>query len=50
METLDKYDVQILTELQADARPVGDLSGINYSRGRRVHVTLYRVGQLRDLN
>jgi 4-amino-4-deoxy-L-arabinose transferase-like glycosyltransferase len=39
-----------LAELQADATPVGDLSGINYSRGRTVHVTLYRVAQLRDLN
>jgi 4-amino-4-deoxy-L-arabinose transferase-like glycosyltransferase len=39
-----------LAELQADATPVGDLSGINYSRGRKVHVTLYRVAQLRQLN
>lgn len=39
-----------LAELQADATPVGDLSGINYSRGRKVHVTLYRVAQLRELN
>ncbi len=39
-----------LAELQADATPVGELSGINYSRGRKVHVTLYRVAQLRDLN
>ena len=39
-----------LAELQADAKPVGELSGINYSRGRKVHVTLYRVAQLRELN
>ncbi|HWU56886.1 MAG TPA: glycosyltransferase family 39 protein, partial [Rhizomicrobium sp.] len=36
-----------LAELQADARPVGEVSGINYSRGRKMHVTLYRVAQLR---
>ena len=28
-----------LAELQADATPVGEMSGINYSRGRKVHVT-----------
>jgi hypothetical protein len=39
-----------LAELQADATPVGELSGINYSRGRKQHVTLYRVAQLRDGN
>jgi 4-amino-4-deoxy-L-arabinose transferase-like glycosyltransferase len=39
-----------LAELQADATPVGNLSGFNYSRGRKVHVTLYRVAQLRELN
>jgi 4-amino-4-deoxy-L-arabinose transferase-like glycosyltransferase len=39
-----------LAELQADAATVGDLSGINYSRGRKVHVTLYRVAQVRELN
>ncbi|HYS46253.1 MAG TPA: hypothetical protein VEM35_07425, partial [Rhizomicrobium sp.] len=39
-----------LAELQADATPVGELSGINYSRGRKQHVTLYRVAQLRELN
>jgi 4-amino-4-deoxy-L-arabinose transferase-like glycosyltransferase len=32
-----------LAELQADASVVGDLSGFNYSRGRKVHVTIYRV-------
>ena len=39
-----------LAELQADAKPVGEVSGMNYSRGRKVHVTVYRVAQLRDLN
>jgi 4-amino-4-deoxy-L-arabinose transferase-like glycosyltransferase len=39
-----------LAELQADAQPVGEVSGFNYSRGRKVHVTLYRVAQLRDLH
>jgi 4-amino-4-deoxy-L-arabinose transferase-like glycosyltransferase len=32
-----------LAELQADASVVGDLRGFNYSRGRTVHVTIYRV-------
>ena len=39
-----------LAELQADATPVGDLSGFNYSRGRKQHVTVYRVGQLHAPN
>ena len=39
-----------LAELQADATPVGDLSGFNYSRGRKQHVTVYRVAQLHTLN
>jgi 4-amino-4-deoxy-L-arabinose transferase-like glycosyltransferase len=39
-----------LAELQADARPVGEVTGLNYSRGRKMHVTLYRVAQLRELN
>jgi len=38
-----------LAELQADASIVGDVSGFNYSRGRKVHVTIYRVAQLRDV-
>lgn len=38
-----------LAELQADASVVGDVSGFNYSRGRKVHVTIYRVAQLRDV-
>jgi 4-amino-4-deoxy-L-arabinose transferase-like glycosyltransferase len=39
-----------LAELQADAKQVNELSGMNYSRGRKVHVILYRVGHLRELN
>jgi len=39
-----------LAELQADAKQVGELSGMNYSRGRKIHVILYRVAQLRDVN
>ena len=39
-----------LAELQADATRIGDVSGFNYSRGRKVHVTLYRVAQLRELH
>jgi len=38
-----------LAELQADASAEGELSGFNYSRGKKVHVTLYRVAQLREL-
>jgi len=39
-----------LAELQADAHAVGDVRGFNYSRGRRVHVTLYRVAGPRRLH
>jgi 4-amino-4-deoxy-L-arabinose transferase-like glycosyltransferase len=39
-----------LAELQADATPVDDLSGFNYSRGRKQHVTVYRVTQLHTQN
>ena len=39
-----------LSELQADASRIGEVSGFNYSRARKVHVTLYRVAQLRDLH
>jgi 4-amino-4-deoxy-L-arabinose transferase-like glycosyltransferase len=39
-----------LAELQADAAQVGELSGFNYSRGRKQHVTVYRVAQLHTLN
>ena len=31
-----------LAELEANAAAVDDLSGFNYSRGKPVHVTLYR--------
>jgi hypothetical protein len=37
-----------LAELQADATPVGELDGFNYSRGRKVHITLYRTARLRS--
>jgi 4-amino-4-deoxy-L-arabinose transferase-like glycosyltransferase len=33
-----------LSTLKAAAAPVGDVSGFNYSRGRKQHLTLYRVG------
>ena len=39
-----------LAELQADAEKTGDLRGFNYSRGRNVHVTIYRVAQLREIH
>jgi hypothetical protein len=32
-----------LAELEAGAAALGDLSGMNYSRGRTVHITLYRI-------
>src|SRR6185437_10180668 len=35
-----------LAELQTDAAAVDELSGFNYSRGRNVHVTVYRVSAL----
>jgi len=35
-----------LAELQSDAVPVDDLSGFNYSRGKKVHVTIYRMRKL----
>jgi len=33
-----------LAELETDATPIDSLTGFNYSRGKTVHVTLYRVG------
>jgi 4-amino-4-deoxy-L-arabinose transferase-like glycosyltransferase len=36
-----------LAELQADATLVGELDGFNYSRGRQVHIALYRAARLR---
>jgi hypothetical protein len=38
-----------LAELQTDANVQGKLSGFNYSRGKSVHITLYRVAQLKDV-
>ena len=38
-----------LAELQADASVADEASGFNYSRGRSVHVTVYRVTGLHDL-
>jgi hypothetical protein len=35
-----------LAELEDSATPLDDLSGFNYSRGKPVHVTLYRVAPL----
>jgi 4-amino-4-deoxy-L-arabinose transferase-like glycosyltransferase len=37
-----------LAELQADADKVGELTGFNYSRGRKMHVTLYRVTRVSE--
>ena len=34
-----------LAELQADAAALATVEGFNYSRGRKVLVTIYRVGQ-----
>jgi 4-amino-4-deoxy-L-arabinose transferase-like glycosyltransferase len=39
-----------LAELQADATEKGEISGFNYSRGRKVHVTVYRVARIKDVN
>lgn len=36
-----------LAELQNDAQAEASVSGFNYSRGKRVDVTIYRVGHLR---
>jgi 4-amino-4-deoxy-L-arabinose transferase-like glycosyltransferase len=38
-----------LAEIEADAVPVDELSGFNYSRGRKVHLTLYRVTATHDI-
>ena len=35
-----------LAELQSDAVPLDDVTGFNYSRGKTVHVTIYRVRKL----
>lgn len=38
-----------LAELEADAVKVDELSGYNYSRGRKVHITIYRVTATHDI-
>lgn len=37
-----------LAELEADAAEVGAVDGFNYSRGRRVHIRIYRVAPVRE--
>jgi len=37
-----------LAEREADAVVVDELTGFNYSKGRRVHITIYRVDALHD--
>ena len=37
-----------LAELDADAAQVGSVSGFNYSRGRLVHIRIYRVTPVRE--
>lgn len=32
-----------LAELEGDAEAIGEIDGYNYSRGRKVHITLYRT-------
>ncbi len=38
-----------LAERETDAVPLGGLDGFNYTRGRKVHVTLYRVTATHDV-
>jgi 4-amino-4-deoxy-L-arabinose transferase-like glycosyltransferase len=38
-----------LAELETDAAPLGELTGFNYTRGRKVHITLYRVTAAHDV-
>lgn len=38
-----------LAELQTDAVPLDGLDGFNYTRGRAVHLTLYRVTAIHDI-
>jgi 4-amino-4-deoxy-L-arabinose transferase-like glycosyltransferase len=38
-----------LAELEADAKPIDQMSGFNYSRGRPVHITLYRVTAVHEV-
>ncbi len=35
-----------LAELQSDAVPLNEVTGFNYSRGKKVHVTIYRMRKL----
>jgi hypothetical protein len=37
-----------LAEIQGDATPIDALDGFNYSRGKRVHLTLYRMTATHD--
>jgi 4-amino-4-deoxy-L-arabinose transferase-like glycosyltransferase len=37
-----------LAEIQGDATPIDALDGFNYSRGKKVHLTLYRMIATRD--
>ncbi len=37
-----------LAEIEADAVPVDELTGLNYSRGKRIHITVYRVTASHD--
>ncbi|HEY0281831.1 MAG TPA: glycosyltransferase family 39 protein, partial [Rhizomicrobium sp.] len=37
-----------LAELDADATQMGEVSGFNYSRGRRVHIRIYRVAPVHE--
>jgi hypothetical protein len=38
-----------LAELEADATKLDELTGYNYSRGRKVHITVYRVTATHDV-
>jgi 4-amino-4-deoxy-L-arabinose transferase-like glycosyltransferase len=38
-----------LAELEADATAVGAVDGFNYSRGRRVHIRIFRVTAVREM-
>ncbi|MEJ0041012.1 MAG: hypothetical protein WDM81_01715 [Rhizomicrobium sp.] len=38
-----------LAERETDAVPLDALDGFNYTRGRKVHITLYRVTQTHDV-
>jgi 4-amino-4-deoxy-L-arabinose transferase-like glycosyltransferase len=38
-----------LAELEADAAEVGAIDGFNYSRGRKVHIRIFRVTPVREI-